>query len=171
MRFPLKVKATILIIVISILLSGVCIFALSNSSQQLIIDQYIARATDLTNVVAASVDVKSLEALRDDVDKTYDAIPEDERVSNEEWDEPEWEAYLENFNKIEQSERFQSLQTWLRTMQDASSAEYLYILYPDEEKEAFVYLVDASYEENCRPGSFDWYTEQDVESKKTPEEG
>jgi len=171
MRFPLKVKATILIVVISILLSGVCIVALSNSSQQLVIDQYIARASDLTNVAAASVDVKSLEALRSDVDKTYSALPENERVSNEEWGEPEWEAYLENFDKIEQSENFQSLQTWLRTMQDASSAEYLYILYPDEEKESFVYLVDASYEDNCRPGSFDWYTEKDVESMKTPEEG
>lgn len=152
-KYSLKTKLTILIVVMIV----VIIMLASLLSYRNITDinetMYIDRAEELSSTAATLVDPQQVKTIRDEVMAIFNAT--EDKVSTDDWGSPEFDAYLENYAAIIETEEYQTIQSQLRTIQDANNLQAVYIICFDLETESTIYLVDASYEEYCPPGCFD----------------
>lgn len=115
---------------------------------------YISRSKELSKTAAAMVDPQQVKAIRDQVMEIFRAT--DDRVSTEEWGSPEFDAYLQRYAAIPETEEFKTIQKQLRIVQDNNALECVYLVCFDPDTESTIYLVDGTYgEDNSHPGSFD----------------
>lgn len=172
MKISLKAKTLIMIFIITAVLCVASIIGTNIALTNIIRQQFIDKAESMTNAMAELMDADAASVVRSEVMKVYQATDDREKVSNEEWDTPEHEAYVSRFSHILELPAFTSLQQWMRTIQDKGNFAYIYLVYMDMENARTVYLVDASYgEEMCMPGSFDPFTESDYTVIEHPMDG
>lgn len=170
-RFSLKKKLVILIVSIIVAISAIsglfCYKGLSDITRTM----YTSRSKELSATAAAMVDPHRVKNIRDQVMEIYRAT--EDRVSTEDWGSPEFDAYLEKYAAIAESEDYRILQEQLRTIQDNNNLECAYMVCFDIETNATIYLVDGTYdEEYCPPGCFDPIMyEVDYEAMRHPENG
>ena len=169
MRFPLKRKITVLIVAVVISIGAITILTCCSIMYNVIRDHYTDYSIDLSNTVAATVDAELTRSVRDEILEIYNKT--DDRVSSEEWGTPEFDAYVARFAHIEKSADFIKLKEQLRRIQDVNHVDSIYLIYSDPVSEASIYIADASYEENCPPGCFDPYFDDDYELAKDPDKG
>ena len=169
MKFSLKAKTIMIITAVAVFISIVSILCFRYGLTRIIIKLYLEKCEGLGYTVANTIDSDKLQSIRDKVLEIYNAS--DNRVSNEYWDESEWEDYISQYSDIQKTYEFVSMQRWLRQIQNDNHVDCIYIIYSDTENKDVVYIVDASYEENCPPGSFDHYTETDYAVLENPEQG
>ena len=172
MKISLKAKTLIMIFIITAVLCVASIIGTNIALTNIIRQQFIDKAESMTNAMAELMDADAASVVRSEIMKVYHATDDREKVSNEEWDTPEHEAYVSRFSHILELPAFTSLQQWMRTIQDKGNFAYIYLVYMDMENARTVYLVDASYgEEMCMPGSFDPFTESDYTVIEHPMDG
>ena len=159
MKFSLRRKTALLIVSIVLLISAVSVLISRRAVTNIVREEYSVRATDLAGTIAATVDTGRVRAVRDAVLEIYSRT--DDKISNEAWGTPEFEAYAARYQGVAETEEFLSLQAELRGIQDANHVDCLYLVYPDTALGHSVYLLDAAYEDNCPPGSFDLFYEED----------
>ncbi|MBQ6324544.1 MAG: sensor domain-containing diguanylate cyclase [Clostridia bacterium] len=170
-RFSLKKKLVILIVsiiaAISILAGLFSYKGISDISRSM----YISRSKELSATAAAMVDPQMVRSIRDRVMAIFDAS--EDRVSNEEWESPGYEAYLAKYDSIQETDEFKTIQRQLRVVQDNNAVECVYLVCFDLKTESTVYLVDGTYgEDNSPPGCFDAVMyDVDHEAMKKPENG
>ncbi len=169
MKFSLRRKTALLIISIVLLISAVSVLVSRRAVTDIVREEYSVRATDLAGTIAATVDTGRVRAVRDAVLEIYSRT--DDKISNEDWGTPEFEAYAARYQGVAETEEFLSLQAELRGIQDANHVDCLYLVYPDTALGHSVYLLDAAYEDNCPPGSFDLFYEEDYAIIDHPEQG
>ena len=167
-RFSLRRKIALIIIVMAVLLSGVALFVSQRTFSQTNDERYRAQATNLARTISAVVDGDLVEALHQEVAAIYDST--EEKVGSEDMGTPEYDAYIANFADVEHSGSYQALYGVLRGIQDSNDVESVYILYVDVPTRKTVYLVDAS-DDPCPPGNFDPVYEQNYPVLKSPEVG
>lgn len=154
MRFPLKYKTILLLVIIIAISSIVSVLMCRNLVRRIITQEYSNQAEDLAAVAANSIESDRTRRVRDRVMDIYRAT--DKRISDEDSDDPGYGDYIAKYQDIEHSVDYVILRDDLRTIQDRSSATYVYIYYVDPETEAMVYICDAAYgNEISHPGSFD----------------
>jgi len=155
MRYSLKHKAVLMIIVISLGLSAVSIIVSVRFISNIIRDNYENEATNLSRTVAAVVDAGAVERLRGVTEEIYDSIDEDKRVSSDDWGSEAFYDYLSNFEALSDSEDYRTIYRQLREIQDENDVDCIYVSFVENESEQFVYLVDAAEEDACPIGCFD----------------
>ena len=153
MKTTLKVKAILLIILISLLIGVSGIFLLNKSISNITIEEYETRSIDIATTVSKILDAEDVRVVRDEVMAVYNAS--DEIVLSDQWGTPEWEAYINQFAYIEDTEEFNSLRQQMRKVQDAIDVSCIYIIWYDSVQQRYIYLVDAAYEDACPPGVAD----------------
>ncbi len=170
-RFSLKKKLVILIVsiiaAISILAGLFSYREISDISRSM----YVSRSKELSATAAALVDAGMVRSVKDQVMAIFDAS--DDRVSNEEWESPGYEAYLHKYDSIQETDEFKTVQKQLRIVQDNNAIECVYLVCFDLRTESTIYLVDGTYgEDNCPPGCFDAVMyDVDHEAMNNPENG
>lgn len=169
MKFSLKRKTVLLIVAVVVLISVISILISRRAVTEMIRKEYSTRATDLAGTIAVSVDTEKVRFVRDAVLSVYGKT--DNKISNESWGTPEFEEYAARFQDIENTDVFRSLKEHLRKIQDANHVDCVYLIYSDAELGHSVYLVDAAYEFNCGPGTFDLFYDEDYRIIEHPEEG
>ena len=153
-RFSLKKKLIILLVsmiaAISALSGLFCFKGLTDINRTM----YTERATGLAATAAAALSPEDVKAVRDRVLEIYSHT--EDKVSNESWEEPGYEAYLEKYSDIPETEEFKRILDVLTLIQDNNNLNAVYIICFDQESESTIYLADATHgEDNCPPGSFD----------------
>ena len=172
MKVSLKTKTFIMIFILTAVLCAASIIGTNIALTNIIRQQFIDKAESLTNAMANLIDREAAAKVRDEVMKVYNATDDREKISNEEWDSPEHEAYVGRYSHILEMPEFKSLQEWMRTIQDKGKFTYIYLVKMDTENARTIYLVDASYDdEMCMPGSFDPFTENDHSIVEHPMDG
>ncbi len=169
-KFPLRAKSVLLILLITLVLSGSVLFVSQRNFSHNNDERFRTQATELATTVSAVVDAKKVSALRERVSAVYDAIPDSDRVGSDGMGTPEYDAYLEKFAGIEESEEFKDLYAVLRGIQDSNTVESVYIIYVDTATASTVYLVDAS-DDPCATGNFDPVFEENRQVLTRPEKG
>lgn len=170
-RFSLKKKLTVLIV--SIIAAIIVLASLLSYRNITDINQtmYVSRSEELSATAAAQVDPKEVKSIRDQILAIFDAT--EDKVSTDDWGSAEFDAYLDKYQSVSESDVFQTIQRQLRVIQDTNHLKSVYIVYLDLESDSTIYLVDGAYdEENCRPGTFDSVIyDVDKEALAHPEEG
>ena len=169
-RFSLKKKTIILIVSIIVLISLaaglLCAKGLSDISR----NSYTSRSKELSATAAALVNPEYVKTLRDQVLTIYRET--EDPVSSEEWGSPEFDAYLERFSAITETEEFRSTVESMRIIQDTNHLMAVYLVWFDLETKSTLYLADAAYEDSCLPGTFDAIMyEVDFRAMENPADG
>lgn len=153
MRFSLKTKTVLLVVFIALFLSTVATVISSLAISQLVDSTYRNRADDISHTVDAILDAEQAGKLKNAVLEIYRAT--EQKVASDAWGTPEFDAYIARFAHLEQTEEFLSLREKLRRIQDINDVDCLYLVIIDIPTEAFIYIVDAAYEDICPPGCID----------------
>ena len=169
MKFSLRTK-TVLLIILTAAIIGIAGTVISSQTlNQVVDDSYRSRATGVANSVAAVLDTQKAKALKEAVMAIYDAT--DEKVTSDDWGSPEFDAYMARFAEIEKTEEFLFLQKQLRSIQDVNEVDCLYLTALDPVLENIIYLVDGAYEDACPPGCIDPLYEVNRELLEVPSLG
>ena len=168
MKYSLRTKTVILIILIAVVIGITGIAVSSRFISQLIDRTYEDKANDIAHTMAAIIDAERVKKLRDEVMTVFDNTKEP--VFSDDWGSPEFDAYIAQFASLEETEEFQSLRSQLRKIQDVNDVDCLYVSCIDG-KDTFLYLVDGAYEDACPPGCADPLYEENRELLVRPERG
>ena len=155
MRYSLKNKAIVLIVVLSLLLSALSIVVSVRFVADIIRDNYEKESANLSMTASKVVDAEALSRLRDETKKIYDSIPPEERVSSDDWGSDAFNAYLAHFEALSETDDYKLVLQQLRQIQDSNDVDCIYTVFVDADSEAFIYLVDAAAEDACPIGCFD----------------
>ena len=118
MKISLKTKTLIMIFIITAVLCAASIIGTNIALTYIIRQQFIDKAESITNAMANLIDTEAAGVIRDEVMKVYNATDDKDKVSNEEWDTPEHEAYVSRYSHILELPEFTAVQKWMRTIQD-----------------------------------------------------
>ena len=171
-KLSLRYKAILLIILFGVLLGFVSIGISAVVINRLINNNYRRRAENISSTLAVTINTDQVEALRNNVLKIYEAC--DDKVFSSEWGSDAFNAYIANFSGIEQTSEYQELLSFIRSEQDVNDVNCLYVLWLDEKREGFVYLIDGSYDDQVPVGVIDplfdvnRYLLDNPDSKMTP---
>ena len=164
MKLSLKLKAILMIVMISLLSSIAGVLVYYRGINNIIMEEYETRSIDITKALAQIVDANKVKTLRDDVCAIYEK--EDKIILSDQWGTPEFDEYISHYSAIENSEAFLSLREQLRQVQDVIDVECLYIVWFDIPQKRYVYLVDGAHEDACPPGCVDpFYTDDPAYTK------
>lgn len=169
MKFPLKHKATLLILAIVLATSVVATAISSKMIQNIGQENVTQQAVHLADTIAVSINADQVAQVHDAVKAIYDAT-EDQVLSNR-WGEPEFDAYLARFSDVAEMDAYTSLREQLRRVHDVNNVLSIYITYVDVPTRTIIYLVDASEEDCCPPGVCDPFFYEDEEILKNPDRG
>ena len=171
MRYSLKHKAVMIIIVLALVLSAVSIYVSVKAVSDIIRTNYEKDATKLSRTAAAVVDAGAVERLRDATEEIYDSIDPDKRVSSDDWGSDAFYDYLSNFEDLSKSEDYRTIYDQIRRIQDVNDVDCIYVVFVENESEKFVYLVDAAAEDACPIGCFDPLYEENKRLLEDPTVG
>ena len=168
MKYSLRTKTVILIILIAVVIGITGIAVSSRFISQLIDRTYEDKANDIAHTMAAIIDAERVKKLRDEVLTIFDNTKEP--VFSDDWGSPEFDAYIAQFASLEETAEFQFIRSQLRKIQDVNDVDCLYVSCIDG-KDTFLYLVDGAYEDACPPGCADPLYEENRELLVRPERG
>ncbi|MBQ9008852.1 MAG: hypothetical protein IJ088_05925 [Clostridia bacterium] len=170
-KFSLKKKLALLIISIIILLSFLAGLFVYKGINDITRTLYLSRSKEVSTTAAAVVNPAMVQNIKNRVMEIFNAS--EDRVSSEDWGSPEYDAYLERYSDVEESEEFKTIQQQLRLVQDSNNIKCAYLFWFDLKTGSTIYLVDGTYgEEYSGPGSFDAVMyEVDYEAMRNPKNG
>ena len=171
-RFPIWLKALLVLLFSVSIVSVVAIVFSSNTFRNITRNHYIEHSVELANTLGVYLNLDDVKAVKNKTDQIYQSIPDADKVENSYWGEIEWENYLANYVEVVEMPEYQRLFAQLEAFHSKNDVKYTYIAYADFEHSRLVYLVDDSPEdEKCLPGSFDDFTEHDMQIYDNPSAG
>ncbi|MBQ9384593.1 MAG: SpoIIE family protein phosphatase [Ruminiclostridium sp.] len=172
-KFPLKLKSVLIIIVLSAVLCTVSILMSALRFSQTNEINFKNQASDLALTASFTVDGDAMKAVRDKIFEVLETIPEDEVVLSDDWGSDEFNAQLEKFSSITDMPEFKKIHEQLSKTQTAgiSTLSSIYSLdyYFEHSRPYALYLVDAAEDDPCLPGVIDSAEEADWEHARKHE--
>ena len=157
MKLSLKSKVILVVLLFTVILST-CTVMLSyltyiNSFQS----YYESLAGSIAKSTASVVDKRQVEAVADEVLKTYQRICDETGGAPDlsAFSQEELEAYYAEFHYITGMPEYQELLELLNQLREDNGVVSLYLGYHELNTMKDLYLVDASAEESCIPGDYD----------------
>ena len=157
MKLSLKSKVILVVLLFTVILST-CTVMLSyltytNSFQ----NYYESLAGSIAKSTASVVDKRQVEAVADEVLKTYQRICDETGGTPDlsAFSQEELEAYYAEFHYITGMPEYQELLELLNQLREDNGVVSLYLGYHELNTMKDLYLVDASAEESCIPGDYD----------------
>ncbi|MCR4605113.1 MAG: diguanylate cyclase [Eubacterium sp.] len=169
MRFSLRTKAIIMIVVFALLMSSMGLFVSSRIINDTIDNNYKDNARQLATAISHMVDPVAAKAVRDKIKLIYSTT--DEKVGSEEWGSPEFDEYIERFDEVKKMPEFTQILDTLTPVQNETDVDCMYLVYIDVPTKNAIYLVDAAVEDACPPGCFDPVYDVNKESLTNPARG
>jgi diguanylate cyclase (GGDEF)-like protein len=173
MKRSIKKKFALLIFLTTALVST-CLIAVSTIVvRQLADTMYKESADSASYVAAANVDPKEVRIIRDKVLEIYSGS---DKITSFEWGSEAFNKYQALYESIYDTQEYKNVLRDLKVVQDGSNVSCIYIIYPklSDERNDFIYLVDADPQEPCPIGcidSYDWADDWAAEISKDPEAG
>ena len=169
MKFSLRSKTIILVIVIAVILGAAGVLVSRHYINRLVDDAYKNRANEITNTVSVVLDPEQAAVLKNALLAIYHDT--DEKVLSDDWGSPAFDAYIANFADLENTPEYHSILAQLRKIQAVNDVDCLYLSVIDIPTERFIYLVDAAEEDPCPPGVLDPIYDENRELLTNPDRG
>ncbi len=166
-KFPLKLKSVLIIIILSAVLCTVSILMSALRFSRINEENFKNQALDLALTASFTVDGDAMKVVRDKMFELLATIPEDEIVLSDDWGSDEFNAQLEKFAPIMDMPEYKAVHEQLSKTQNAGistlSSIYSVDYYFGSSMPYALYLVDAAVEDPCLPGVIDSADEADWE--------
>ena len=161
----LNVKLSIGVIFFCLLIGLISIVSVTRIAANIIDREYMDKAEQIPRAVVTTLDPQEVKEITDIVIGVYDQVGE--VVPSTEWGSDEWNAYMANYEGIEELPLFKKLRDHFQVYQDIYKVDCIYLTrYYTDIKEA-IYIVDGDFEDPCPPGVVDafedglWPSEDD----------
>lgn len=149
MRVSLKKKVIILIVFFALILSGFGLFVSSYAISDIVDSKYKSFAEQISRTVSHLLDGDQVRVIRDAEMEIYHSC---ENTDNNNMSEQELQEYLDRYEDIPNLLEFERLKNQMRSVQDDTDAESIYLFCIDNVGERWIYLIDAAEEDPCPPG-------------------
>ena len=145
--------ALTLVIGVLVLIAGFALYVIGMTHE------YMVNTCNQANAEAAVVGHTAYKEIGDEVIRIFDSIPEDERGDGTS------DEYIAKFAHLE-DEKFLEVREAMRSLQNREGPMNAFIVALDAETDRMIYIVDADPdpETTCRPGTFDLYDHNEVDS-------
>ncbi|MBR6486450.1 MAG: diguanylate cyclase [Lachnospiraceae bacterium] len=153
MKFSLKRKAVILVLVVILVMGSCGFFLVRGFVDQLIKNQYYREAERVADSTAVFIDAERVKRIRDEVLDIYNST--DNIVLSDQWGTPEFDSYIALYDDIANSEDFQNAAEGLSMVRDHNGVAGVYVAGYDFDNLRAIYYVDAKGEDQCPPGCVD----------------
>ena len=153
MKLSLRFKIPVLLLVMISVLSSTLILVTRSFVNEIVDGEFRQRASDLTRTVAVTIDSEKAERLSNELMRI--ASKSGPVVFSTEWGSDAFNAYVAKFSSVMEQKEYKELLKDLRSVQDVSEVDCIYLTCVDPVQEAFFYLVDAAHEDPCVPGVAD----------------
>lgn len=156
-RFPLKLKAGIIIVALSVMLCAASIVMSALRFSQTNAENFKNKAHDLASAVSLSIDTEALKKVHDRTLEIFDSIPEEELVLDDDWGSDAFNAYMDRYAEVREMEEYKSILEVLKSVYalDIPTLSYVYTgTFGFKNNIPYaIYLVDADPENTCLPGT------------------
>ena len=166
MKISLRIKAIALILLFTVILTMSIVFISYDTYTDSFRKHYSSLALSISKSTASVIDAEKVEVIADEVVKTYHAICEKNGGVPPELSDDESENYYSEFLYITEMPEYKELLTILEKLRKDNEAESLYLGYTDVDTMKDLYLVDASADDPCIPGTYDDVRPEHVEKIK-----
>ena len=167
-KFPLKLKAVIIIIALSAVLCAVSIVMSAIRFSKTNEENFKDHSKDIAYMASLTVDGDALRAVRDKFFEEFKKVPDDQIILSDDWGSDEFNAQLDRFAFITDMPEYKKVLAQLSKTQTLgiSSLSSIYAMDYDLDRplSCAVYLVDAAEEDPCLPGVVDHAEEADWSS-------
>ena len=136
-----------------VLIAGFALYVLG------VTHEYMVNTCNQANAEAAVVGHTAYKEIGDEVIRIFDSIPEEERGDGTS------DEYIAKFAHLE-DEKFLEVREAMRSLQNREGPMNAFIVALDAETDRMIYIVDADPdpETTCRPGTFDVYDHNEVDT-------
>ena len=167
-KVSLKFKATAVILLFTVVLSLSIVFVSYNTYTESFKKHYSSLALSISKSTASVVDGQKVAAIAKNVSGTYHEIcKKNGGVPDfENFTESDRENYYAEFEYITRMPEYTELLRLLSKLREDNGAESLYLGYTDVSTMKDLYLVDASLDEPCYPGTCDDIQPEHIEKIK-----
>ena len=172
LRFPIRLKAIVMIVALAIVIVEVSVAYYSVVMNRVNRENYMAIADSISGTVAQVVNVEDVKYIKNEIKTRVDASPTHPIYG--ESSEEEFNAYIEQFEYLQEDSTFNKTRDYLRKLvkSNISSVDCIYLSYIDKTNSLFVYLVDsAEVEDACSPGLLDPIFDVNKETIDNPSRG
>ena len=173
MKHSIRKKFALLIFLTTALLGAFLIVVSTVVVRSLADVMFKDSADSASYVAAANVDPDEVKILRDKVLEIYRGST---KITSSEWGSEAFEEYQALYKSLYDTKEYKDVLHDLKVVQDGSNVSCIYILYPElsEDRNDFIYLVDADNADPCPIGcidSYEWADEWAAMLAENPENG
>ena len=168
-KLSLGKKMVLSIILIAVLLSGTCIGVSTVVFRSIMDREYLITADSMAATVASTIDGDRVQRITEKVMELYNVS--ENKLTNEQWEDPNFEAYVAQYQFLTEDEDYTVIREQLRRIQDVSEIDCAYTVYGNPEDMTMIYIVDGAYEDIVPIGSFDWAEKEYYPYLNSPEQG
>ena len=152
----MKVKITIGVILICSLIGLLAILSVNRIATAIVDKEYGDRAEQISRAMVSVVDPKDINELNDAVMEVWEKVGAENVVPSSEWGSDEWNAYMANYEGIEDLPMFVKVRDKFREFQDIFNVDCIYVINYKTSLRQGIYVIDGAPEEDaCPPGCVD----------------
>ena len=152
----LKVKITIGVILICFLIGFLAILSVNRIAATIIDKEYGDKAEQISKAMVSVVDPKDVSELNDAVMEVWEKVGAENVVPSSEWGSDEWNAYMANYEGIEDLPVFVKVRDVFRVYQDIFNVDCIYVISYKTSLKQGIYVIDGAPDEDaCPPGCVD----------------
>ena len=158
-----------LVIVFALIISGVAIVVDVLITNNILKNNLINKADDLSRTAATFIDAEDVEKLKENVDSILDNS--ESRVYLKDSASKEYDKYISQYKGIKKTEEYKDISEFLNIYLEENNLESIHVVYIDEETKDIVYLADASDKNDLEPGILDKISQDRIAVIDNPELG
>ena len=152
----LKVKLTIGVILICFLTGLLAILSVNRIASTIVDKEYGDKAEQIAQAMVSVVDPAEINELNDAVMAVWEQVGAENVVPSSEWGSDEWNAYMANYEGIEDLPVFVKVRDEFREYQDIFNVDCIYVINYKTSLKQGIYVIDGAPDEDaCPPGCVD----------------
>ena len=165
----LKVKITIGVILICFLVGLLSILSVNRIATAIVDKEYGDKAEQIARAMVSFVDPKDINELNDAVMEVWEKVGAENVVPSSEWGSDEWNAYMANYEGIEDLPIFVKVRDEFREYQDIFNVDCIYVINYKTSLKQGIYVIDGAPDEDaCPPGCVDSFEDGIWPDEKNP---
>ena len=168
MKFSIRKKVIVLIVLFALVLSGSGLIISSYAINEIVDSRYKSGADQISLTVSHLLDGDQVLTVRNMV---MDIFNSSDDTNIDDMDDAQIEAYLSQFEPVTELLEFDRLRNQMHGVQADVDVDCVYLMYVDPVSERCIYIVDAADEDACYPGWHDPLFEVNRDCLKNPARG
>ena len=165
----IRVKLIIAVILAGFLIGLLAILSVGRIATNIIDKEYGDEAEEIARAMVNVVDPKDIYEINEAVMEVWNEVGAENVVPSSEWGSDEWNAYMANYEGIEDLPVFVKVRDEFREYQDIFNVDCIYVINYKTSIKQGIYVIDGAPDEDaCPPGCVDSFEDGIWPDEKNP---